>query len=116
MRAHHQHAVGARRGGAVGGVRRRPGRRWAAASQDGFSTKAHLRAEGRGGKPMAAVLTPGERHEQVALEPPLLDCGAVRRPGGGRPRLRLRRVAGDKGYSSPKGRCQVPCQPVRPPE
>jgi transposase len=45
------------------------------------------------------VLTAGERNEQLAV-PDLLDHGAVRRPGGGRPRLRPRRVAGDRGYSS----------------
>jgi hypothetical protein len=71
-------------------------------SQGGFSTKVHLRAEG-GGKPITAVLTGGERHEQIALEA-LLDQGAIRRPGRGRPRLRPRRVAGDKGYSSPTAR------------
>jgi transposase len=31
---------------------------------------------------------------------PLLDAGAVKRPGPGRPKLRPDRVAGDKGYSS----------------
>ena len=36
-------------------------------SQGGFSTKLHLRAEGHG-RPVTAVLTGGERHEQVALE------------------------------------------------
>ena len=46
------------------------------------------------------VITGGERHEQVAL-PALLDQGAVRRRRRpGRPRLRPRRLAGDKGYSS----------------
>ena len=54
----------------------------------------HLRAEGNG-KPITVVLTSGERHEQVALEL-LLDQGAIRRPGRGRPRLRPRAVAGDK--------------------
>jgi transposase len=44
-------------------------------------------------------LTAGERNEQIAL-PALLDTGQVRRPCGGRPRLRPRRVAGDTGYSS----------------
>lgn len=58
-------------------------------SQGGFSTKIHLRAEG-GGKPIIAVLTGGERHEQIALEA-VLDAGAIRRPGRGRPRLRPRR-------------------------
>ena len=50
-------------------------------SQGGVSTKLHLRAEGNG-KPITAVLTGGERHEQVALEA-LLDQGAIRRPGRG---------------------------------
>ena len=49
-------------------------------SQGGFSTKIHLRAEGNG-RPITAVLTGGERHEQIALEA-LLERGAVRRPGG----------------------------------
>ena len=67
-------------------------------SRGGFSTKIHIRAEGHG-KPVTFTLTGGERHEQVAL-PALLDRGAVRRRGPGRPRLRPRRLAGDKGYSS----------------
>ena len=62
-------------------------------SQGGFSTKLHLRAEG-GGKPIIAVLTGGERHEQIVLEG-LVDGGAIRRVGRGRPRLRPRRLAGD---------------------
>jgi len=45
------------------------------------------------------VLTPGRRHEQAAL-PALLDAGAVKRRGRGRPRLRPARVAGDTGSSS----------------
>jgi len=45
------------------------------------------------------VLTAGERNEQIVV-PDLLDQGAVRRPRGGRPRLRPRRIAADKGYSS----------------
>ena len=66
-------------------------------SQGGFSTKVHLRAEG-GGKPLTLVLTPGQRHEATAFEQ-LLEQGAVRRPGRGRPRLRPRRVVGDRGYT-----------------
>jgi transposase len=96
----HQHAAGARRDGAIGGeaqAREALGR-----SQGGFSTKLHLRAEGKG-RPITAVLTGGERHEQIAFEV-LLDQGAIRCPRRGRPRLRPRRVAGDKGYSSPKAR------------
>ena len=45
------------------------------------------------------MLTAGQRHEQHAL-PALLDRGAVKRAGRGRPKLRPDRIAGDKGYSS----------------
>src|SRR3954463_7388037 len=55
-------------------------------SQGGFSTKIHLRAEGHG-RPITAVLTGGERHEQIALAD-VLDRGAIPRSGGGRPRPR----------------------------
>ena len=87
----HQPAAGARRDGVTedGENVEALGR-----GQGGFSTKLHLRAEG-GGKPITAVLSAGERHEQTALEA-LLDHGAIRRPGRGRPRLRPRRMAGDK--------------------
>ena len=44
------------------------------------------------------MLTPGQRHEATAFEH-LLERGAVRRPGRGRPRLRPRRGVGDKGYT-----------------
>ena len=49
---------------------------------------------------MVFVLTSGERHEQPVLLT-LMERGAVKRPGRGRPRIRPDRVAGDKGYSSP---------------
>ena len=80
-------------------------------SRGGFSTKLHLRAEGNG-RPVTAVLTGGERHEQTALEA-LLDRGAIRRPGRGRPRLRPRRAAGDKGYSSPTARGRLRRRHIR---
>ena len=111
----HQHAAGARRDGVVETVEAL-GR-----SQGGFSTKLHLRAEG-GGRPaksqsdlrgITAVLTEGERNEQVALEA-LLDHGAIRRPSRGRPRLRPRRLAGGKGYSSPTARGRLRRRHIRP--
>src|ERR687885_3020802 len=71
-------------------------------SRGGFSTKIHLRAEGKG-RPIVAVLTGGERHEQIALED-VLDRGAIPRSGRGRPRLRPRRVAGDTQALSLAGR------------
>jgi len=67
-------------------------------SRGGFSTKIHIRAE-RGGKPLVIVLTAGQRHEQSAFGL-LMEAGAIKRAGRGRPRLRPRRVSGDKGYSS----------------
>ena len=48
---------------------------------------------------MAFILTAGQRHETVAFEQ-LMEQGAVRRAGGGRPRLRPFRVSGDKAYDS----------------
>ncbi|UQN07881.1 IS5 family transposase (plasmid) [Deinococcus sp. QL22] len=66
-------------------------------SRGGFSTKIHLRAEGHG-KPMAFVLSGGERHESKYLQP-LLEKGAVVRAGRGRPRIRPDRIVGDQGYS-----------------
>src|SRR3954464_12623157 len=81
-------------------------------SQGGFSPKVHLRAEGNG-RPITAVLTGGERHEQIALEA-MLDHGAIRRSGGGRPRLRPRAAAGDKAYSSPRARAHLRRRHIRP--
>ena len=47
---------------------------------------------------MTLVLTPGQRHEATAFAQ-LLEQGAVRRRGRGRPRVRPGRVVGDKGYT-----------------
>ncbi|NJL41388.1 MAG: IS5 family transposase, partial [Leptolyngbyaceae cyanobacterium SM1_4_3] len=69
-------------------------------SKGGFSTKIHLRCDGKG-KPITFLLSVGERHETVLFEP-LMEQGAVKRAKGGRPRLRPRRVVADKAYSSGK--------------
>lgn len=71
-------------------------------SRGGFGTKVHLRAEGNG-KLMTLVLTPGQWHE-APLFPQLLEQGAVKRSGGGCPKLRPGRMVGDKGYSSRENR------------
>ena len=52
---------------------------------------------------MTLILTPGQDHESRMLKP-LMERGAVKRRGRGRPRLRPRRVVGDKGYSSRENR------------
>ena len=57
-----------------------------------------MRVERRG-KPITLTLTAGQRHEQTQLRR-LLEQGAIKRRGPGRPRLRPNRLGGDKGYSS----------------
>lgn len=52
---------------------------------------------------MTMLLTPGQQHESTVFEQ-LMEQGALKRPRGGRPRLRPKRVVGDKGYSSGKSR------------
>lgn len=71
-------------------------------SRGGFGTKVHVRAEGQG-KPLVFMLTGGECHEQTVFES-LMERGAVRRVGRGRPRIRPERLVGDKGYSTEKVR------------
>ena len=108
----HQHAGGARRDGAT--PEEVPAREALGRSQGGFSTKLHLRAEGHG-RPITVVLTGGERNEQIALEA-VRDQGAVRRPGRGRPRLRPRAAACDKGYkpNGPRPPASAPHPPGDP--
>ncbi len=48
---------------------------------------------------MTFVLTPGQDHEAPVFEH-LLNSGAIKRKGRGRPKQRPKRVVGDKGYSS----------------
>lgn len=48
---------------------------------------------------MAFVRQPGQQHARQACAP-LMERGAVKRPGRGRPRRRPQRLAGDKAYSS----------------
>lgn len=50
---------------------------------------------------MTFVLTAGQRHETTRLEA-LMEQGAVKRVGRGRPKVRPNRVLGDKAYSSCK--------------
>jgi transposase len=63
-----------------------------------LTTKLHLACDGKG-RPLAVVLTPGQRHDSTQLAA-LLDAIRVPRPGRrGRPRKRPDRLIGDKGYS-----------------
>jgi transposase len=52
------------------------------------------------GRPLAVVLTGGQRHESTQLAA-VLDGIRVAKPGRGRPRTRPTRVLADKGYSYP---------------
>jgi transposase len=47
---------------------------------------------------MVMIVGPGHRHEALYFNR-LMEAGAVKRVGRGRPRLRPRRVVGDKGYT-----------------
>lgn len=85
----HQHAAGARGSEASSEA--------LGYSKGGFSTKIHLRCEGHG-KPVTFLLTAGQRNESVLFER-LMEQGAVKRTGRGRPRFRPERVVGDKGYT-----------------
>jgi len=49
------------------------------------------------------VLTPGQQHEATVFAQ-LLEQGAVQRPGRGRPRMRPKRIVGDKAYTGRRNR------------
>lgn len=80
-------------------------------SKGGFSTKIHLRCDGKG-LPITFLLTVRERHETVVFEQ-LMKQGAVKRSGSSRPRLRPHRVVGNKGYSSSVIRRYLRCRGIR---
>ena len=85
----HAHASGARRtagGQALG------------RSRGGFSTKLHLRCDGRG-RPVAFHLTGGERHDLLGVGP-LFEAGTLRTGRRGRPRWKPDAGSADKAYSA----------------
>lgn len=67
-------------------------------SRGGFSTKLHLRTD-RQGRPITFRLTAGQRHEATQAQA-LVEQGAIKGTGAGRPRRRPRRICADKGYRS----------------
>ena len=83
----HQHAAGGK------GAPRALGR-----SRGGFGTKIHLRTD-RKGNPLVFALTGGEKHDAPQLLS-LIDAGEIKRACRGRPRLRPKRLAGDKGSTA----------------
>ncbi|MGW7189508.1 IS5 family transposase [Streptomyces sp. NPDC054838] len=96
VRAHQHAAATGRKGGNTGRTNRNDhalGR-----SRGGLTTKIHLACDGRG-RPLAVLLTPGQRHDGICARP-LLERIRVPRTGLGRPRCRPEHVIADKAYSS----------------
>ncbi|CAM5444410.1 IS5 family transposase [Streptomyces purpurascens] len=67
-------------------------------SRGGLTTKVHLACDGKG-RPLAILVTPGQRHDGICARP-LLERIRVPRTGPGRPRCRPDQVVADKAYSS----------------
>ncbi|MFJ9804627.1 IS5 family transposase [Streptomyces wuyuanensis] len=67
-------------------------------SRGGPTTKIHLACDGRG-RPLAVMLTAGQRHDGVSARP-LLERIRVPPIGRGRPRCRPDHVVADKAYAS----------------
>jgi len=81
-------------------------------SRGGLSTKVHLVADARC-RPVARLITPGQRHDSIVFET-VLDQVRIARPGPGRPRRRPDRVLADKAYSSRRIRAHLRRR-IRPP-
>ncbi len=100
----HQHAAGARRDGSAqkeppgGAGAPEPGDHALGRSRGGLTCKSHLAVE-QGQKPLAVIVTAGQRGDSPQFIP-VLDKIQVPRPGGGRPRARPDRVLADKAYGS----------------
>ncbi|MFF5857778.1 transposase [Streptomyces sp. NPDC012751] len=97
VRAHQHAAATGRKGGGTGRTNRTitPS---ADPEADQPTTKIHLACDGKG-RPLAILVTPGQRHDSVCALP-LLERIRVPRTGTGRPRRRPDRVIADKAYSS----------------
>jgi transposase len=99
----HQHAAGARRDGHLqkqppGGLQTEPADHGLGRSRGGLTTKTHLACE-QGRKPLAMVITGGQRGDSPQFIPVLRKI-RVKRLGGGRPRSRPDLVLADKAYTS----------------
>ncbi|MFF4829724.1 IS5 family transposase [Streptomyces sp. NPDC001312] len=92
----HQHAAATGRKG--GPSQDEPDDHALGRSRGGLTTKIHLACDGRG-RPLAVLLTAGQRHDGVCARP-LLERIRVPRIGRGRPRCRPDHVVADKAYAS----------------
>ncbi|MEV7797441.1 IS5 family transposase [Streptomyces sp. NPDC087512] len=95
VRAHQHAAATGRKGGGTGDE---PDDHALGRSRGGLTTKIHLACDGKG-RPLAFLVTPGQRHDSVCARP-LLERIRVPRTGPGRPRCRPDQVIADKAYSS----------------
>ncbi len=112
----HQRAAGARKRGGLqkeppGGVFAEPDDHGLGRSRGGFTTKLHLAVE-QGQKPMAIVITAGQRGDLPQFEP-VLEMVRVPRIGPGRPRVRPNRVRADRAYASRKNRAYLRRRGIR---
>ncbi|WP_434975919.1 IS5 family transposase [Streptomyces hydrogenans] len=113
----HQHAAGARRARGdlqkepPGGIFIDPRDHGLGRSRGGFTTKLHLAIE-QGQKPMAIVVTAGQRGDSPQFEP-VLEKVCVPRIGPGRLRVRPDRVRADKAYASRKNRAYLRRRGIR---
>ena len=82
--------------------RPRAGRPALGRSRGGLTSKFHLAVE-QGQKPLAVIVTAGQRGDSPQFIP-VLEKISVPRPGGGRPRTRPNRVLADKAYGSAANR------------
>ena len=107
----HQHAAGARRHpglqkeppGGDGGAE--PADHALGRSRGGLTVKFHLAVE-QGQKPLAIVVTAGQRGDSPQFTVVLGEI-SVARPAGGRPRTRPDRVLADKAYGSRANRAYL---------
>jgi transposase len=67
-------------------------------SRGDLTTKVHVAADQRC-RPISRVITPGQRHDSVVVEPVMAGI-RIRRRGPGHPRTRPGQVLGDKAYSN----------------
>ncbi|MFI1250316.1 IS5 family transposase [Streptomyces anulatus] len=93
VRAHQQAAATGRKGGSTGDE---PDDHTLGRSRGGLTTKIHLAPDGQG-RPLALMLTAGQRHDSVMA---LLERIRVPRTGPGRPSSTPDHVVADRAYSS----------------
>jgi transposase len=94
-----------------GGIDTEPDDHGLGRSRGGFTTKVHLACE-QGQKPLAILITAGQRGDSPQFQPVLERIG-VPRAGRGRPRTRPRRVLADKAYGSRGNRAYLRRRGIR---